>query len=641
MPVRNTTSRRRQARVTDQMSDPATHTQTDDTVGAEAAYSFAQRVSEMIRRPAALPMLLVVLLLAILPTLNGGGLTSSLIVFGTLAPVAVSFLIVLSLTGEMSMAQGTFFGIGGYTAAALYEHYNVSLWIGTLAGAAVCSLIAAILGLVALSVGLRGLYFAIFTLAFAEASGVAVTHMSILNGAYGIYLPVETNPLDMLFAAQGWYIALGLVITAASLGIAIWLGRSKLGLNARIARSDEKVATACGIRPVVSKVVIFALAAPMAAVGGAVYAASTLALTPTVMFDLNRDFEGILACLLGSMLTPAGPVVGTLFVVELSYLTVSYLNIANLNTLVFGVILVLVALLLPDGILGRVRTLTGLWEPHAGLKDPGPGRAPSRMLAPRRPQPRVVLDRETSSSTTPAASERLLDGTALWVSYGRVDAVRGVDFSLDAGEVLGLVGPNGAGKTSLFNGISGHGDLRGVLRLSGSRIDGRQPWARSRLGIGRTFQIPSLARELTVEANVSGGDRHRLAPMREMLGLERIIELLQLGDLLDRKARELSLAEFKRVELARALARQPKVLLLDETMAGISRTEQEGMVEVVKKLRATGLGIIYVEHRMDIVRELVDRLMVLDRGVVLCEGAPEAVLSDERTRQAYLGSAVG
>ncbi len=233
----------------------------------------------------------------------------------------------------------------------------------------------------------------------------------------------------------------------------------------------------------------------------------------------------------------------------------------------------------------------------------------------------------------------LLEVTDLGKNFGGLRAVSGLSFSLEADEILGLIGPNGAGKTTAFNLMAGFiPPSSGEVRLAGRNITGLKPHAIVKLGVARTFQVVKPFRKLSVLENVTlAAFLHCRRRDEAMAEARRILALLDLTDKAEGAASDLTLAQQKRLEIARCLATRPKILFLDEPMGGLNATEVEAACDLVLRLRRDGIAVILVEHHMQAIMRISDRVLVLHHGVPIADGRPEAVVRNPEVIRAYLG----
>jgi branched-chain amino acid transport system ATP-binding protein len=240
----------------------------------------------------------------------------------------------------------------------------------------------------------------------------------------------------------------------------------------------------------------------------------------------------------------------------------------------------------------------------------------------------------------------VLEAVGLDVRFGQHQAVDDVSFAVDRGEVVGLIGPNGAGKTTTFNAVCGIQRCGGTVRLDGHDVSKAAAPERARLGMSRTFQRLEVFGTMTAYDNVRTAAeiaaRAKRSPMREATKVaDRVVDLLQLGHVADRRSDALPTGQARLVELGRALATQPTVLLLDEPASGLDEQESSRLGEVLDLLREQGLAVLLVEHDIDLVMQRCSRILVLDLGVLIAEGSPEEIRSDEAVQAAYLGAEVG
>ena len=332
--------------------------------------------------------------------------------------------------------------------------------------------------------------------------------------------------------------------------------------------------------------------------------------------------------LIGGLGTVAGPLLGTILVVPLAEMARGWLgaSASGLHGFVYGVVLVLITLTLPAGLVGTFGAAVARWiERLPG----GNRRLADRMM----PQLRQM---------TGTPGEALIKADDLVMRFGGLLATDHVSFTLKRGEILGIIGPNGAGKTTLFNQISGFlkptSGRVALLNAEGAYVQPETPDAFARLGIGRTFQIVQPFGRLSVIENIMIGAflRHPHVDDARAVAL-RVAATVGLLEQKDVEARNLPIGALKRLEVARTLAGEPSILLLDEVMAGQNQKDTMGMVELVRAICATGVTIIAIEHNMQAIMSLSDRIIVIDSGRVIAEGDPRDVVKNRKVIEAYLG----
>ena len=507
-------------------------------------------------------------------------------------------------TGLLSLGHAGLFGLGAYTSAITTSALGLSPWAGSGVAALTGAAGGALLG--ALSLRLKGPYFAIGTLAVVQGlRSAAIVLTPLTNGPEGFVglAPlgaVQLGSIDLrLDRGVGPYavLALATLLTVAGLGLVY---RGRLGLARAAIASDEVAAAALGVAVARHRTLALALAGlPVGWLGG-FYAHLIRHLDPSTAFDYRFSFLPLVFALLGGVSTPLAPVVSTLVLYLPGELVVSRL-LPTAHQGIYGLALVV-------GILFVARPATVGVYGH-------------RFLG------------EKTSTATPA--ERRLPGPrgpghlsarSLEARYGRTVALRQVDLDLAPGEAVGVVGPNGSGKSTLLNVLGGQvRPTSGAVYLDGQAIVGRSPHQVCRLGVGRTFQVPRPFGDLTVVENVLVGwlfGRAGRAPVAATpLAL---LDLVDLTAKADRPARTLSLGELKRLELARALATAPTVLLLDEVTAGLTPAGASRVARLLRKLRDAGLSLVMVEHSPRLLGEIVHRTVTLDEGRVVATPAAKA-----------------
>jgi branched-chain amino acid transport system permease protein len=518
-------------------------------------------------------------------------------------------------THYISLATAAFFGIGAYTTAVLTDFLPWPLVL--LAAAIVGIVVAVVVGLSTLR--LSGIYFVIFSFGLAELIRQLVAWYEInIHGSVGRYIFADTT-------SEGIYWRLlALVVMVLLAG---WLIRhSRLGLAVRVIGQDEAVARHCGIDTTRAKLVLFAVSAGFMTVTGAVMAPRWTYIDPAIAFNPVLSFEVVIMALFGGAGTLFGPLLGAVPLVLLFEVLIA--TFPNYFSIVLGAVFVLIVYGLPNGVIGLVQAKFTRRAAHHVAMSPI-AEAVTRFVWPRAAEHDAVHDAP------------VLQLTNVRKAFGGLVAVDNASFTLRRGEILGLIGPNGSGKTTALNVISGalRAD-RGTIALAARPIALLPAHRIAQRGIARTFQLVRVLPDSSCLENVAAGIAFHAKPVWGAAAETRARALLSrvgLGDKTDTPAVQLTYIDQKRLELARALALAPVVLLLDEWLAGLNPSELQVGIALVKMLREEGLTIIIVEHVMDAIRSLCDRCVVMNAGRIIAEGPPAAVLADREVIRAYLG----
>lgn len=557
-----------------------------------------------------------------------------------LASLVVLGLVVLTGVGGLtSFGQAAFIGLGAYTTAFLTTRYGVSAWLTLPIGLVLTAAVAYFLG--AITLRLSGHYLSLSTMAWGLSLYYLFGNLDFLGKHDGI-AGIEPLRLFGVSLADGrhiYYLIWAFVLAA------LWTSRNLLnsrpGRAIRALKSGASMAESMGVNTANYKVVIFVWAALLACISGWLYAHMQRAVSPSP-FGLNYGIEYLFMAVLGGGGQVWGALLGSAVILglkdQLQNLLPKIIDTnANFELIVFGVLMILMLQYASNGLWP---ILTTWWERITGIS-----RQRRRQAPPSKAAPLALRER-------PVAGEIVLELHAVRKEFGGLVAVNDISFNVKAGEIMGLIGPNGAGKSTTFNLISGVlSPTRGEVRFLGKRIDHLPARQIAHLGIGRSFQHVQLLPGMSVLENVALG-AHRRSEVSVLAGAlhrdrAREAQLLHeaasqlkrvgLGDYLYELAGNLALGQQRILEIARALASDPVLLLLDEPAAGLRYKEKQELAQVLEQLRSEGMSILLVEHDMDFVMRLTDHLVVMDFGARLAEGEPGEIQRNPAVLEAYLG----
>ena len=545
------------------------------------------------------------------------------------AVMGLSWNVLSGYSGYVSFGHAAFFGLGAYFVALAQIKFGITPWLSI-------PLAGVLGGIAGLLVGiptfrLRGHYFALAMLAYP----LAFLYLFEWMGYQELALPMmRDEPLKyMQFSDTRVYAYLALVLMLGAMLLSSAIERSRFGLSLMAIKQDEAAAEAAGIDTLRWKLKAITLSGAMAGAIGGLYAVVLLIVTPPAVFGMLVSAQALILAMFGGVGTLWGAVIGAVVLVPLSEFLHARLGnlIPGIQGVVYGVAIVAVILIAPEGVFWKVKDLLrrrqGPVGPAAGGQDETAHASPA------------ARDNIAARNRSHKSDTVVFEAKNVSKAFGGLKAVQNVSLKVMQSEVLGIIGPNGAGKTTFFNLLNGF--IRpdaGEIILGGRNIVGKLPYQTCQAGVGRTFQVVRPFRRMSIAQNVIVGAYAHAATAPEAEECARQA-MAQVGllELADRLAGELSNKDLRLLELARALAGKPDVLLLDETLAGLGSTEVEEMIVVIRRLADAGMTIVIIEHTMQAMVRLVDRFVVLDHGAVLAEGSPDTITRNPAVIDAYLG----
>ncbi|MET4150870.1 branched-chain amino acid ABC transporter ATP-binding protein/permease [Bradyrhizobium sp. RT7b] len=559
------------------------------------------------------------ILVALAANMRFDGYVHNILLQATTFSIAVFGLsVVLGLCGQINLAQAAFFGLGAYAVGMGTTDLQLSFWLCLVGGCVISLLAGAFLGMSTLRLG--GHYLAMVTISFQQiVTLVMINAIWLTRGPDGV--PNIKRP--ELFQSSQSYLAF-CVAMLAIVGYLVWhLSDTKLGRAMRAVRDNELAAGVNGIDVFRTKIYAFALCALLGGLAGGLFAGGFAYVSPD-QFSFAESIVFLTMSLLGGVASPIGSAIGTGLLILIPEWLRFLKSVPGLYLAIYGLFVILIIRFMPDGIWGFVADAFTRWR--AKIKAP-PAAAALQL------KPATI------------GGDTVLEVTGLSKHFGGLKAVDGVDIAVKRGGVHALIGPNGSGKTTTLNVLSGlYVATAGKIVLDGTDITHMPPHQRTASGLGRTFQNIRLFRSMTALENVEIGAER---PGNTMVGkgddalTERAMEALTfvgLGSRANELISSFSYGHQRLIEIARALASNPTLLLLDEPAAGLNSTEKLELHELLKRIAAQGLTILIIDHDMTLVSEAAQHITVLNFGRRIADGESLAMLRHPDVVSAYLGS---
>jgi branched-chain amino acid transport system permease protein len=439
----------------------------------------------------------------------------------------------------------------------------------------------------------------------------------------------------MQFADHRAYTLIALGMLVATMLVTMRVEQGRFGMALLAIKQNEAAAEAAGINTYAWKLKAITLSGAIAGAVGAFYAVVLLVVTPVSVFGMLVSAQALVVAMFGGVGTVWGAVIGAAILIPVAEILHAELGarLPGIQGVIYGAAVMATILAAPEGLFWKLRDL--FRRKHAA--------SPVDRPAASTPADFDAAAYEARNAARRAAAEHaevILEARGLSKNFGGLMAVENVGFQVKKGMILGIIGPNGAGKTTLFNLLNGFiAPSAGEIRIDGRDVRRMQPHQICAAGVGRTFQIMRPFMRMSVVDNVRVGAYLRAADDAEAGRLaDAAVAKVGLTAIADRMTGELTSKELRLMELARALAGQPRLLLLDETLAGLGQAEAEEVIVVLRRLAAEHVTIVIIEHTMHLMVRLVDRFLVLDHGRVLAEGLPAAIIRDKGVIEAYLGT---
>jgi branched-chain amino acid transport system permease protein len=551
------------------------------------------------------------------------------------ALLAIGLYLTLGIAGQINLAQVAFFGVSAYATAILTTHYGFGFWPAAALGVLAALAAGLIVGIPALRV--QSHYLGIVGLGLAIAFLDLVSNSQLTGGSDGVSGVPAPSLFGLDLSSAYLYYYLEALVVALGICFAAFISGTRLGRRLRAMRDDQLAAASLGAEVPYLRMIAFAFGGLYGGLAGGLYV-GLLGFVAPASASISEMFFVLAMVIIGGRHSLAGSVIGALLLTIARELL---LNVASYAQLGYGLVVVATVILAPDGLAGLPGKILPVLRRTSGTAVGGVARYQRQSAAERPDHPAAVA---------------ALDARGITRRFKGVVALDNISVTVRAGDIYGIVGPNGSGKTTLFNVISGlYTPDHGRITIFGTDVTGARPYRISGIGVARTFQNLRLFHRLTTSGNIlvacdrtrtswswryvgwpagvlrsEGEIRSRAAELLDRYGLSAVAGLLP---------GSLPYGTQRRIEIARAMAARPRLLLLDEPAAGLNLSEIGQLADIVRDIRDSGVTVVLIEHNMGLVMSLCDEVIVFDAGRVIAQGSPEAVANDAGVVAAYLGDA--
>lgn len=551
------------------------------------------------------------------------------------AVIALGLNILVGLTGLVSLGQAGLFALGAYTGAILAVRLGFDLVSASIAAIIIASLFGALLAYP--TVRVRGVYLAVITIAFGMiVENVAIEWQGLTGGPMGITGIPKPSAFGIPMTGFRYYTVLAVVLFAVVV-VTHNLKRSKYGRAMLAVSQSETAAKSVGLNVTGIRTLAFVIAAATAGLAGVLYAFLNSYISPDI-FTFSDSIRFLLMVVLGGAGTTSGALIGAFI---LTYLPEYLQQLQYWQNFAYGLLLAVVMFVLPLGIVGTAVVVFRRFVPQGRSIDVGNA---------------MNIEAVVRQSAAGVSGSAELVASNLTIRFGGLTALNNVSIRVKPAQIHALIGPNGAGKSTFVNSVTGfYVPDEGRFELDGGNLTGQASYLIARKGLARTFQNTELFGDLTVFENLMVGYQRRLAYTLLDAALRTgrfrhqeeecrravisILAFVGLGDFAHEKARFLPFGLQRRLEIARALAAAPRLLLLDEPAAGLTTQEIEELAGMIRQIASFGISILLIEHHVDLIMSVADQVTVLDYGVVIASDTPDSVQNDPRVIEAYFGTA--